>query len=175
VRDPDQIGAAGKVWHLKRCPKQDKMGNIAVSTAVVPGGNPKGAWLIVILREYRKKRKFMPTLRTHENSKLEFIIGVLSVQPLDMDLSLKSYPRLNPIVVLVQFPDIKGDIALQLFDSALTMLINGYLLPNSIYLTEWRVFLVMMVDQILGEANNKTEDPERSFLQLKPVQLYESD
>ena len=168
MRVPDSIGLAGKVWHLKRCRKREKQGNIAVSIVAVPGGNPKSAWLIVILREYKKGRKFMPTDRTYEHSELEFIVGILAIQPLDIELSLKKYPQNNPIVILVQFPEMKTNMTLQLFDSAIRMLINGYLLPNTNYLSEWRVFLLMMVTQILEEDKESSKKSDTSFLHLYP-------
>jgi hypothetical protein len=154
MKESDAFGVSGKVWHLKRRPKKDKKGNIAVSIAVVPGGNPRGSWLIVIMREFRERRRFMPTSRIHEHSALEFLIGVLATQPLDMDLSLKKYPHNNPIVVLVQFPSMSSDLALQLFDAAILMLIDGYLSPNQSYLIEWQLFLLTTMVQISKEEND---------------------
>jgi hypothetical protein len=151
VREPDQIGVAGKIWHLRRKKKPNKMGNLAVAIAAIPGGNPQGAWLAIILREFKKKRKFIPTKGTHPPTAFEFIIAVLPNQPVDLDLSLHKYPDESPIAVLVQFGEMSASYTLEIFDTAIRILMSGNLMPNSTFSHEWQFFLHMVAKQVQEE------------------------
>jgi hypothetical protein len=162
VREPDEIGVAGKIWHLRRKKKTDKLGNLAMSIAAIPGGNPQGAWLAIILREFKKKRKFIPTKDSHPLTAFEFIIAVLpnqaQNQTIDLDLSLHKYPEESPIAVLVQFGDMNATHALEIFDTAIRILMSGNLMPNSTFSHEWQFFLHMVAQQVQEESQNSVQE-----------------
>jgi hypothetical protein len=151
LRSPDLVDVAGKAWHVRREELPDRVGNLAFSIMSVPGSNPQGSWFIAILRQYRSRRKFMPTKRTYPLAEMEIMIGILATQPLDMDVPLSNYPRLNPIVMFQQFHGLKVAQAYEIFDSTIRLNISGNMPPSFLYQNEWQMVLTKMIDQMKSE------------------------
>jgi hypothetical protein len=116
------------------------------------------------MREYRWQRDGVAMPRLERSPKYEFLVQTLPQNWVDR-MRLKSFSRfwqqldreiaanseIERYSVYVQLADVDRDAALLVFNSAVSTLVNGFLLPTKPYFVEWKIVLKQMARQWLAE------------------------
>ena len=160
-REPDQKGSGGGLWRIWMAPPEER--DAARWGAVVglwlmhaPNAHPMWEYYVVLLLHLRPLEGYPTPEKTED--RMQYQITVMTIDPgsalpnmqslADAQDSSSGLRALHPADFEAQFPDVNGDHnAYEIVDELCIEVVNGILIPDGTYRTQWATSLSERVIQ----------------------------